>query len=72
MMLTAWSEGVGSNWIGFGGIDGVPNLLDIPAELDVLAIVSFGYPVDAVGRGKKNRKPLGEIAYRERFGQPFA
>ena len=22
-------------------------------------------------RGKKNRKPLGEVVYRERFGQPF-
>ncbi|HVC82447.1 MAG TPA: nitroreductase family protein [Chloroflexota bacterium] len=72
MMLTAWSEGVGSNWIGFSGLDAIHDLLGIPAELDLLALVSFGYPVEAVGRGKKNRKPLGEIAFRERYGQPFA
>ncbi len=72
MMLTAWAEGVGSNWVGFGGLEQVKPLLAIPAELDVLAIVPFGYPASAVGRGKKERKPLGEVAHRERFGQPFA
>jgi nitroreductase len=72
MLLTAWAEGVGSNWVGFGGLEDVKALLNIPAELDLLAILPFGYPVDAVGRGKKQRKPLGEVAHRERYGQPFA
>jgi nitroreductase len=72
MLLTAWSEGVSSNWVGFGGLEDVKALLNIPAELDLLAILPFGYPVDAVGRGKKQRKPLGEVAHRERYGQPFA
>ena len=71
MLLTAWSEGVGSNWVGFGGLEDVKALLNIPAELDLLAILPFGYPVDAVGRGKKQRKPLAEVAHRERYGQPF-
>jgi nitroreductase len=72
MLLTAWAEGVGSNWVGFGGLEDVKALLNIPAELDLLAILPFGYPVDAVGRGKKQRKPLGEVVHRERYGQPFA
>jgi hypothetical protein len=46
-------------------------LLGIPQELDVLAIIPFGYPVQAVGKGKKQRKALGEVAHRERFGAPF-
>ncbi|HWP44160.1 MAG TPA: nitroreductase family protein [Blastocatellia bacterium] len=71
MMLTAWSEGVGSNWAGFFGLDEVKPLLDIPEDLDVLAIVPFGYPAQPVGRGKKQRKPLSEVAHRERFKQPF-
>ncbi len=71
MMLTAWSEGVGSNWVGFGGLEKVNALLAIPVKLDVLAILPFGYPADRIGRGKKNRKPLGAIAHRERYGQPF-
>ncbi|MCS7220103.1 MAG: nitroreductase family protein [Anaerolineae bacterium] len=71
MILTAWSEGVGSNWVGFLNMAEVKALLSIPDHLDVLAIVSFGYPAQAVGRGRKQRKPLSEIAHRERFGQPF-
>ena len=73
MMLTAWAEGVGSNWVGFANrFDALRPLLNIPDELDVLAIVPFGYPVTALGKGKKRRKALGEVAHRERFGQPFA
>jgi nitroreductase len=71
MLLTAWAEGVGSNWVGFGGLEEVKALLHIPAELELLAILPFGYPLDAVGRGKKRRKPLAEIAHHERFGRPF-
>jgi nitroreductase len=71
MLLTAWADGVGSNWVGFGGLEGVKTLLQIPADLNVLAILPFGYPVDAVGRGKKQRKPLGAVASTERYGQPF-
>ena len=71
MILTAWSEGVGSNWTGFMGLDAVKPLLGIPAEMDVLAVVPFGYPAKAIGQGKKKRKPLSQVAHRERFGQPF-
>jgi nitroreductase len=71
MLLTAWAEGVGSNWVGFGGLDKVRALLDIPAGLDVLAILPFGYPTRAVGKGKKQRKPLREVAHLERYGRPF-
>ncbi len=71
MLLTAWAEGVGSNWVGFGGLEKVNALLKIPAELEVLAILPFGYPVQAAGRGKKQRKPLRVVAHRERYGQPF-
>jgi nitroreductase len=71
MMLTAWSEGVGSNWVGFMGLTEVKPLLGIPDDLDVLAIIPFGYPARPVGKGRKNRKPLSEVGHRERFGQPF-
>ena len=71
MLLTAWADGVGSNWVGFGGLTKVNALLGIPAPLDALAILPFGYPVDRIGRGKKDRKPLSAIAHRERYGQPF-
>lgn len=71
MVLTAWAAGVGSNWVGFGGMDGPRELLGIPDTLDLLALLPFGYPVDALGQGKKKRKPIGEVVSRERFGEPF-
>jgi nitroreductase len=71
MMLTAWADGVGSNWVGFAGMDQLKAPLGIPDDLDAIGIVPFGYPAIPLGKGKKTRKPLGEIAHRERFGQPF-
>jgi len=71
MILTAWSERVGSNWVGFRGLDEVKSLLSIPDELEVLAIIPFGYPAQPIGKGKKRRKWISEVAHLERFGQPF-
>jgi len=71
MLLVAWSEGVGSNWVGFGGLDEVKTLVGAPARLELLAILPLGYPAGTVGKGKKDRKALSAVAHRERFGQPF-
>jgi nitroreductase len=72
MILTAWSEGVGSNWVGFMGLDDIKPVLGIPNDLDVLAVIPFGYPVQPGSKGQKNRKPLSQVASRGKFGQPFA
>jgi len=72
MILAAWSEGVGSNWVGFGRMPEVEKLLGVPKTHEGLGIVPFGYPAMKLGRGRKRRKPLGEVASRERFGVPFA
>jgi len=71
MMLTAWSERVGSNWVGFMGLTEIKPLLAIPDDLDVLAIIPFGYPAKPVGQGVKSRKPLSDVAHLERFDEPF-
>ena len=71
MILMAWSEGVGSNWVGFENLCTIKPLLGIPDNIDVLAILPFGYAAKEIGKGKKKRKPLSEVAHRERFGQPF-
>jgi nitroreductase len=72
MILTAWAEGIGSNWVGFQNLAPVKPLLGIPDELEVIAILPFGYPVRKLGKGRKKRKPLAQVAHRERFGTPFA
>lgn len=76
MVLAAWSEGVGSNWVGVPKqpgerFDAMKNLLELPDDQEFVAILPFGYPAKAVGKGKKNRKPLAEVASSERFGNAW-
>jgi nitroreductase len=73
MMLTAWSEGIGSNWVGFEGtLDDVAPELGLPTELRLVGIIPFGYPVAKLGLGKKRRRPFGEVVHNERYGTPFS
>jgi nitroreductase len=72
MVLAAWADGVGSNWVGFDGTLGDVNAeLALPDNLQLVGVVPFGYPVKKLGKGKKNRKPIGEVVHRERFGTPW-
>jgi nitroreductase len=71
MILTAWADGVASRWAGFGGLEGVRRKVGLPDTYDVLAVIPFGYPRRAIGKGIKNRKPLAEVASDGRFGTPL-
>jgi nitroreductase len=71
MILVAWAEGVGSNWTGFGPMPAIETLIGAPKTHEGLAIVPFGYPTAKLGSGRKKRKPIGDVASRERFGTPF-
>lgn len=71
MILAAWGEGVGSNWTGFGGLEGVRRNVGLPDRYEVLAVVAFGYPKRKIGKGMKKRKPLAEVVSSERFGAPL-
>jgi nitroreductase len=71
MILTAWAEGVGSNWVGYLNIPEAAELLGVPDSVELVAVIPFGYPVQTTGKGKKQRKPFSEVVSSERFGQPF-
>jgi nitroreductase len=71
MVVAAWGDGVGSNWVGFGGLREVAAMLAVPDDYDVLAVVAFGYPTRERFSGRKDRKPLSAVASAERFGRPF-
>lgn len=71
MMLAAWGEGIGSNWVSNLDTDEVKDLLGVPRDKMILAMIPFGYPTEKIGAGKKKRKPLSEIVHAERFGQPY-
>ena len=46
-------------------------VLGMPQEIQILAILPFGYPLAVLGKGQKKRKPLGEVAHRETWGKTF-
>ncbi len=71
MILTAWADGVGSNWTGFGGLEGARQKVGLPDTYDVIAVLPLGYPKRSIGKGKKNRKPFDEVVSFERFGTPL-
>ena len=71
MMLVAWDKGIGSNWVGFHHLEPVAQELSLPAEVEILCIIPFGYPAKKLGQGHKQRRPLPEVVSAERYGQPF-
>jgi nitroreductase len=71
MQLVAWEEGLGSCWIGGIERDGVKRLLGLPEACELITVLPFGYPTDAAKRLRKRRKPLAQMAHRERFGTPY-
>lgn len=68
MILTAWADGVGSNWTGFTGLDEVRKLVGLPDTYNVMAVLPLGYPKRKLGKGIKNRKPANEVYSAEKFG----
>ena len=71
MQLTAWDRGVGSGV--FMGINKNPEFrrdFGIPDDLSSTIVVAFGYPTRKL-KGKKDRKPLSELAFLEKYGNPL-
>lgn len=71
MILTAWADGVASNWTGFTGMREVAEQVGLPDDYEVIAVIPFGYPRHAIGRGRKNRKEAGEVISEGRYGNPY-
>jgi nitroreductase len=67
MQLTAWGQGVASGV--FTGIKQAEFRRDfgVPENLNATIVAGFGYPRKKI-LGRKNRKPLSEVAFLERFG----
>jgi nitroreductase len=70
MQLTAWNSGVTSRiYTGIKQPD-MRRDFGIPESLNATVVVGFGYPKKKL-MGRKDRKPLSEIAFLERYGNPF-
>ncbi len=77
MVLTATNEGLGSCWIGSFHEDRVRELLKIPDNLKVVALLALGYPrkkFDILAKlgGTHRRKELESIVSYEEFGKRFS
>lgn len=69
MQLAAWDQGVGSGV--YTGFDSARLRKDfgVPDNLRPTAGLGFGYAKKPVTGRRKNRKPLGEVAFAETFGR---
>ena len=70
MELAAWNFGVVSCL--FTGIrpDDLHRDFAVPPELEISAVLGFGYPKQKI-IGKKYRKPIEDLVFRERYGNPL-
>jgi len=75
MVLTATSEGLGTCWVGSFDENQVRELLKIPENYRVVALLALGYPRDKFDfTGKvlhlfRRRKPLEKIVSFDEFGK---
>jgi nitroreductase len=68
MQLTAWNDGVGSGlYTGFNETN-LRNDFKIPNDLTPSIVLGFGYPIKALTGKKKNRLPLRQLVYMEKYG----
>lgn len=74
MELVAWSEGLGTCFVGVRSEDqqrAVKELLGIPSEMELITVMPYGYRAPGSRGQGTPRKPLAEMAHRERFGESF-
>lgn len=65
MVIAAWSLGIGSCWIGGFQEQEVKELLAIPEDIKVVALLSLGYPAEQPA--PRTKKPLEEIVHHDKF-----
>ena len=63
MTLAAVDEGLGTCWIGAFSQEKVREILNVPDQYRVVALLPLGFPRKE--RAHKPRKPLNEIVYYE-------
>lgn len=71
MQLAAWNFGVVS--CIFTGVkeESFRRDFDVPEDLNPSVVLGFGYPGKKVSGKRKNRKPLGDVAFLEKYGSRF-
>ena len=71
MELVAWSEGLGTCFVGVRTEEqqiAVKELLNIPSDLELITIMPYGYRPTSINRTGTPRKDLADMVHREKFG----
>ena len=71
MELVAWSEGLGTCFVGVRIEEqqiAVKELLNIPSNLELITIMPYGYRPSSINRVGAPRKDLSQMVHREKFG----
>jgi len=65
ILLTAYSLGLGTCWIGAFNEEQARKAVNAPEEMRAVAIIPIGYPDEAPAQ--RNRRPLSQIMHYESF-----
>jgi nitroreductase len=75
MELMAWSEGLGTCFVGIRAAEqqqSIKELLGIPEAMELITVLPFGYRLAGRRATGTPRKPMAEIAHSEKFGTAYA
>lgn len=69
LLLAATAEGLATGFLGVHALDGLRDLLGIPADVAPIGIVTLGHaaPDRPSGSLRRGWKPLDEVVHRERW-----
>ena len=72
MTLVAWEHGIGTCYIGNWVTAKAKQILGLPDDYALITVMPFGYPSEGprVAR-KKQRRKIGELVSRDRFGASY-
>ena len=63
MIGVATAEGIGACWIASLDVAAAKKILEIPDDIDLVALIAIGYPLKGLEKEQKQRKPLTEIIH---------
>ncbi|HEC77430.1 MAG TPA: nitroreductase [Thermoplasmatales archaeon] len=65
--LSAAEKGIGTCWIGAFYQDKAKQVLEVPEECEIVALMTLGYPEEELKPEEKNRKKMEEIICWEKY-----
>ncbi|MGA2974033.1 MAG: nitroreductase family protein [Spirochaetia bacterium] len=71
LVLRAAELGLGTCWIGWFSKRGARKSLGVPVHVQVVCLISVGYPAEGVRQRARHRKPLASIAWFDHWKGSF-